>query len=286
MKRAVDEANREIREGNRKARQAVVQHNNNVRQAVANHNNEVRAYNARVRANRQRLQSAILQYNARSSQARYVTVQQSVTSLRSAYERLEERAEAGSYGAEFNELLDLSERETANSFDAYNALEEDQESEQESDEEDTVFLGDLSSMSADYAARWEGAVYSLSPKNPDAARHFCTSSREILISLIETNAPDDEVIKENPNYSKHVDGRPDRRSKIQFILGLRGLKKTPLSEFVDHDVDDILKLITEFNRGTHGSAGKFSLGQLLQLKRRVRDGIGFVVTILKQATLA
>ena len=226
------------------------------------------------------------QYNARASAARYTSVRQSVTTLRSAYERLEERAETERYGAEYNELLDLSERETANSLEAYNALEEDRESEPQKDGEDAAFLGDLASMSTDYSARWEGAVYALSPKNPDAARHFCTSSREILISLIETHAPDDAVIKQNPNYTKHTDGRPDRRSKIEFILGLRGLAKTPLSEFVDHDVDDILKLISEFNSATHGAAGKFSLGQLLQLKRRVRDGLGFLITILKQGTLA
>lgn len=38
--------------------------------------------------------------------------------------------------------------------------------------------------------RWKGALFSLSPTNPDAAQHFCTSAREVLTSMLDIAAPD------------------------------------------------------------------------------------------------
>lgn len=45
----------------------------------------------------------------------------------------------------------------------------------------------------DLVDRWTGALFSLSPRNPDAARHFCTSTREVLIAMIDHAAPDSGV---------------------------------------------------------------------------------------------
>lgn len=57
-------------------------------------------------------------------------------------------------------------------------------------------------VSEDLMNRWKGAVYALNPQNPDAARHFCTSTREIFTEFIEFKAPDNAVVQYNPNASK------------------------------------------------------------------------------------
>lgn len=60
----------------------------------------------------------------------------------------------------------------------------------------------LSLVSEDLMNRWKGAFYALNPQNPDAARHFCTSTLEIFTEFIEFKAPDNAVFQYNPNASK------------------------------------------------------------------------------------
>ncbi|WP_082457781.1 hypothetical protein [Pseudomonas sp. EGD-AK9] len=273
QKQAIDKYNREVR-----------QHNQKVKQAINSYNNEVRTYNARVRANRQKIAAELRRLQS-STTVRYQVVQTSAIALNSYYERLdsvEDRLENSSYGSEF---LDLSERENANSLALSNALEsETEESNVEpSDLLRTEIDGMLQKLSPDLSNRWKGALFSLSPQNPDAARHFCTSAREVFVQILDMNAPDEKVLALNPNCEVTSGGQPTRKEKIRYLLSRCGLLTAEAVDFVDEDVKNVLALFRVFNDGTHGSSGKFGLSKLMSIKTRVEDGITYLFSISQNA---
>ena len=282
-KRAVDAHNAEVRRVNARNERAVADHN----RRVAAHNKQVVAdYNRRARAHNDRLRREIAKLNATTS-IRHATYRQSVTTLRASFGQLEEAADNASWsGAE--DLLDLSESETANSVAALNALLTDAESDPVKDEEvaalrSTVITGELGALSHDLDARWRGALFSLHPDNPDASRHFCTSARELLGSLLEAVAPDAEVLAVDPHCERTPQGSISRRAHVRHCLNRRGGHDPVLEEFIEADLDNILSLFAEFNSGTHGVAGRFDMTGLTAIKVRVEGAIQFVSRIAAAA---
>ena len=255
--------------------QAVQSHNRQVKTAVDNYNREVRAYNQRLRANQQRVQQAIRQLQSRPVLVtRYITFRTSVETLHRSYVALDRDQ---GYAAEMGELLDLSERENANSLDVMNALLDEQGAQRAGDNlprlQDTRITGELVTLSQDLDSRWRGALFALDPRNPDASRHFCTSAREIFTEILEKRAPDCAVLQTFPECPKTQEGRPTRRARIQFALHQKGLLAAPLEQFIDDDVDNIIELFKVFNSGTHGEAASISFPSLVAVKTRVEDGI-------------
>jgi hypothetical protein len=274
-KQAVDRYNREVRKHN----QNVKQQAQKINQAIGQYNREVRAYNSRVRSNRQRVQSELAKLNRQSYQPRLSALHISANTLFTTYGSLEQRAETQLLSAEYNQALDFSEQETANSLQVMNSLLDSENEPSESSSDDlrgTGLTDELSSISGDLDARWRGAVFSLHPDNPDAARHFCTSAREVITQILEIKAPDDEVFRWFPDCQRTDRGNATRKAKIKFILSLKGFNDKTFQDFVEQDVADIIELFRVFNDGTHGSAGKFGLQQLAAIKRRVEDGIRFL----------
>lgn len=261
-----------------KYNQAVRTHNQKKRQAVNKYNQAVRAHNSRTRANHQRLQSELARLSRQSTSSKYVIYRTSVLSLHSAYTRLEQRADARDSDPRFNRVLDLSEREAANSVEVMNALlESDPDQRMQSDGDQNSRLRDeLQKISPDLNDRWQGAVFSLSPSNPDAARHFCTSAREIITRILDIKAPDTDVIGLMPDCDRTERGTPTRRAKIKFFLHHKMMTDEAVEDFVEEDMDNIVQLFHVFNESTHGPAGKYNLNQLSAIKRRVEDGILFL----------
>ena len=270
QKQAIAKVNREIR-----------QYNQKVKRSVENYNREVRAYNARVRANRQRLKSELQRLSRQSTSIRYTVYRTSVTTLQSSYSRLEERSNSEAMDPRYNWLIDLSEREAANSADVTNALlgSEDIPDKPIDELVDAELTTELQSISPDLDNRWKGAVFALNPSNPDAARHFCTSAREVIIQILEIKAPDENVFEIYPDCELTDKGNPTRRTKINYLLQRKELRDPIFVEFVDKDVENILELFRVFNDATHGSAGKYDLPQLSSIKKRVEDGIMFLSQI-------
>jgi hypothetical protein len=273
QKQAINKYNREVR-----------QHNQKVKQAINNYNNEVRRYNTRVRANRQKIAAELRRLQS-STTVRYQVVQTSAIALNGYYERLdsvEDRLENSSYGSEF---LDLSERENANSLALSNALESETEESniEPSDLLRTEIDGMLQKLSPDLSNRWKGALFSLNPQNPDAARHFCTSAREVFVQILDMNAPDEKVLAFNPNCDVTPGGQPTRKEKIRYLLSECGVLTAEAVDFVDEDVKNVLALFRVFNDGTHGSSGKFGLNKLMSIKTRVEDGITYLFSISQHA---
>ena len=265
-----------------KYNQDVRQHNQKVNQAINKHNQAVRTHNSRVRANQQRLHSELMRLKRQpTTVTHHVVYRTSVHTLHEAYTRLEQRAEAQQLSPTYDRVLDLSERETANSLEVANRLlEKETDSEEHVDpSQDSALLDQLRGISEDLDDRWHGAVFALNPNNPDAARHFCTSAREIITQILEIKSPDKEVINLLPNCDKIDQRKPTRRAKIKYLLHRNGMTEDTLEEFVEQDMENIVQLFRVFNQGTHGKAGSFGFPQLASIKKRVEDGIIFLAEI-------
>jgi hypothetical protein len=284
------QARSKLRQAQQKQRQAinsynaaVRKYNRDVKRAVDNYNREAAAHNARVRANRQRLKRELARLSSTSTTTRYVVYRRSVVTLQQSFARIEASADAGTWLGG-TELLDLSEGETANSVAVLNALLAEPEQQRmpvDASLQTTTITNELTEISPDLDDRWHGALYSLSPNNPDAARHFCTSSREILTTILESEAPDHEVLAANPRAPLTPEGRVTRGARIPYCLDRRGTYDPDLESFVDDDLENVIELFRDFNDGTHGSAGRFDLPQLAAIKKRVEDAILFLHRVVR-----
>lgn len=285
LRQAVNEYNAGVRKLNAGVRKAVNEYNAGIRQVnreIDRYNAAVRNHNARVRTNRQRLRREIDRMNRtppRTTTA--VPYRTSVQHFTASFETLERRAETGGWGD--SDVMAWSSEEAVNSVAALNALLGNAEDEEQLDTDElreTRIGPELAGLDADLDARWRGALYSLHPDNPDAARHFCTSAREMLSRIISTVAPTEEVLAANPSAARTDDGKLTRRARIEHCLARSNLDVEGLGEFVDDDINNVLSLFDEFNDGTHGSAGRFTIRQLLALKTRVEDAVLYLFRLV------
>lgn len=174
------------------------------------------------------------------------------------------------------QILDLVEREQANSLITANAIENDDFSSENT--EDVEIGNKLLVVSEDLNNRWRGAVFAMSPQNPDAARHFCTSAREIFTEFIELKAPDTKVFAFNPNCEKTDRGNATRREKIKYMMRNTDIHSSVI-DFAEADITNILELFHVLSDGTHGAAGRYEFQKLVQVKKRVEQGINFLCEI-------
>lgn len=280
QRQAINRYNAQARQHNAKVRRAVNEHNAAVRREqreVDAYNRKVRAHNAKVRANRRRLESEITRLNRQRSSTRFVRTQDSTLTLHTAFRRFEAASETEEWGQAGPVLLDLAEGETANSAAVTNALL----GEAASAGEETTITDELSVLSDDLDRRWRGALFSINPQNPDAARHFCTSAREIITRVIDLNAPDEVVLAAVPSCRTTEAGKPARREKIGYLLSRSATNHASLADFISVDVDDVMNLFRVFNDGTHGHAGALDLTALRALKNRVEGAIRFLSAVVR-----
>lgn len=296
LRQAINNYNASVRRYNQQRRTAVNQYNQKVRQynqqrrAVVNQINQyinrynaaVRQHNARVRSNQARYNQAVQRFN--STQAKLSNEYRSSTrAVSAAYETLDVRQSSFYEQSGRADLLDLAEREAVNSLEVANALEEHEVERQDeaAREISSLLQNELAQISVDLDARWQGAIFSLKPENPEATRHFCTSVREIITELLNLGAPIEQLREWKPGYECVRDtAEPTRRERINFILETRDITTPEFQDFVDTDIRDTLQLFRELNSGTHGSAGKYSMTKLVSIKVRVEDLIRFLTRIL------
>jgi hypothetical protein len=282
QQRAVEKYNREAQAHNNKVKTAQRER----QRAVEKYNREVRQYNFKVNAHnrqvlnqRRRLLDEIRRLNARPATVS-VSYRQSVQDLAVSYEAVDESFRSRTDLTEVeDQFRNWASAEAANSAYLANALEGDTAADDDTTAEDLIapsVVVELSSFSEDLVQRWGGALFALNPKNPDAARHFCTSAREVMTTMLDTAAPDQSVLTFDAGCELTKDGKPSRRSKVRYLLARKGIMNASVDSFVEADLDNVLKLFRMFNEGTHGHAGKFSLPQLAALRTRVESAIGFV----------
>ena len=266
-----------IRQAKNKSEQARRKLNQNIRKAK----NEIRRHNARVRANRQKIINQLNRLRSRTV-IRHKVLHTSTLALNASYQNLEAKEHEFENLAFGNEFLDLSEKENANSLAVSNVLEGGEQENIAGNEEELVstsITDELSQISTDLDSRWKGALFSLSPSNPDASRHFCTSAREIFIQILDHYAPNVAVLARFPDCDKTEDDQPTRRWKIKYILVNAGIVSEEAVDFVDEDVKNVLQLFNVFNTGTHGSAGVYEFSKLAAIKERVESGIMYLSSI-------
>lgn len=272
----------QVRQAQSKQRQAISRHNQNVRnlkRSIDDYNRQVRAYNSRQHLNQARLRSEIAKLGSQRS-THYTTYRVSVSHLNSTYTRLDQSVGSRTPTPEENFFLDLSERETANSVSVLNILLDPGSSTAESAHlQETSITDEIAVISEELDSRWQGALYSLDPGNPEASRHFCSSAREIFTGIINLRAPDEAVENLIPECARTDQGVPTRRSKIQFLLEGKGVPNDILVDFVEADIQNIIDLFDVLNAGTHGPAGKYDLATLVSIKKRVEDGLVFLARI-------
>jgi Predicted pPIWI-associating nuclease len=283
QRQAVNEHNAAMRRLQTDVQRAVNDHTGNVRRAqraIDDYNRAARAHNASVQANRQRLQAEIARLNSQPSPAHFTITRTSTVALHAAYRRVEEDYDAGVLTSDIEPVVDLAGAEATNSAHVANALL-GQPSREDLDAEDTALTDELSSLSIDLDRRWRGALFALNPRNPDAARHFCASSREVIAQMIDLRAPDSVVFVAKSGCKTTETGRPVRREKLDYLLAHYGTNQNSLGEFVDTDVNDVMGLFRLFNDGAHGSAGKFDMPTLRAIKTRVEGSIRFLSTVIR-----
>ena len=242
-------------------------------------NKAVNQYNREVRRKQQKIQSELRKLNNSSKTRTTYTV--SVKNLNNSYNMVVENYDEANSNVKEKEFFNYIESENANSLSVANAIENPELAENIDIELQDNGIGDkLKSLSTDLNNRWIGALFSLNPNNPDATRHFCTSTREIFTDIFEKYALDKDVFAIFPNCDKTDRGNATRKSKIKYFLYKKGIDLTNADEFIDNDIDNILELYHTLSDGTHGKAGRYSMIQLKLIKKRVEDGINFLCEIV------
>ncbi len=237
-------------------------------------NRELRKYNTKVRHNQQIAKRELAKLQSHSTIRSSYTV--SLNAMNQYYENITNRYQDAYVTSEQEHILELIEREQANSLITANMVTNEEYAE---DNTGDVEIGNkLQEVSNDLNNRWKGAVYAISPQNPDAARHFCTSAREIFTEFIEMKAPDNEVFAYNPKCQKTQNGNATRREKINYMMRHIEIDSCVI-DFAEADIENILELFHVLSDGTHGEAGRYELQKLLQVKKRVEQGINFLCEI-------
>lgn len=276
-RQAINKANSEIRKYNN----AVDNYNRERRQAITKYNQAVSTHNSKVRANRARLQSEVRRLNATpATTVQFTTSTRTVRTVEQRFSGVESAVETGRWTDPQN-FLDLVEGEAADSVAALNRLIAPAEEDEAGELQATTLTRELTDISPELQDRWSGALFALNPNNPDAARHFCTSAREILTAILDTEAPDKSVKSADPNYLKTPNGGVSRRAKIHYCLARSGNGIAEMVEFVDADIDGVIALFDDFNHGTHGPAGRFPMTELIVLKERVERAVKFIHQLVR-----
>lgn len=253
---------------------------NNYNRAIKNYNTQVRKINNELRRNQQKIKSELSKLN--SGLRITTTYSTSVRTLNVSYQRVTDNYEVlENTNSKQEQLYDLIEQENANNLVVANTLNNPNDTAEIKGSLNDSMIGDkLKILSPDLNDRWNGALYSLNPKNPDATRHFCTSSREIFTDIFDNYAHDEEVFNMFPNCDKTERGNATRRWKIKYFLNKKGIELKGAEEFIDNDIDNILELYHTLSDGTHGYAGRYTFIQLKAIKKRVEDGILFLCNIV------
>lgn len=270
----------QIRQAQHKAERQLKQIQRDTERKMKNEiNKAVNQYNRDVRRNQQKIQSELRKLNNTSKFKTTYTI--SVKTLNNSYNTVVENYDEVNSTVKEKEIFNYIESENANSLSVANAIENPELAENINVKLQDSAIGDkLKSLSSDLNNRWIGALYSLNPNNPDATRHFCTSTREIFTYIFEKYALDKDVFAVFPNCDKTDRGNATRRFKIKYFLYKKGIDLTNADEFIDNDIDNILELYHTLSDGTHGEAGRYSMIQLKLIKKRVEDGINFLCEIV------
>lgn len=267
--------NSQIRQAQRQVeRQMKSEISKATRKFESNINHELRKYSSQVRKNQQLITREM--NRLRFTTTMHSSYTNSLRVMNECYTVVNNTYRDTYVTPEQEYILDLVEQEQANGLITANVMQDDVVLETNTDD---IEIGNrLQVVSEDLNNRWKGAIFALNPNNPDAARHFCTSAREIFTDFIEMKAPDDKVFKYNPECERTERGNATRREKIKYMMKDMEIADSVI-DFVEADITNILELFHVLSNGTHGEAGRYERSKLQQVKKRVEQGIIFLCEI-------
>lgn len=144
--------------------------------------------------------------------------------------------------------------------------------------ENEVFLSKfLPKIDSGLYDMWKGAIEAYHSDNSDKVRHFATSIREIFTHLMGKMAPDEEIKQWSQSEQDFHDGRPTRKSRLNFMC--RNISNDSFKDFVNKDVAATLAFINLFQKGTHQIKPNFSQKQLTAIKSKSESTIKFMLEI-------
>lgn len=82
----------------------------------------------------------------------------------------------------------------------------------------------------------------------------------------------------NPSCERTDRGNATRREKIKYMMRALDMDDS-VAEFADANIQNILELFHVLSDGTHGTAGRYEYEKLVQVKKRVEQGINFLCEI-------
>jgi hypothetical protein len=96
---------------------------------------------------------------------------------------------------------------------------------------------------------WLGAKEAISSDNPDNARHFNVSLRELFTHILHRLAPDKEIKSWSTNPDDYRDGRPTRDTRLRYIY--REVNDDSFGTLIKKFISFSLELMDFLNRSTH-----------------------------------
>lgn len=115
----------------------------------------------------------------------------------------------------------------------------------------------------------QGAEISLSSRNPDKVRHTITSLRELMTQILHHFAPDADIQKMYSDQKYYHNGRPTRRTRIEYILTQK-YGNTSLAKIIDKDITACLELFNLYQEGTHKIVSTLGDDELLFILKRTK----------------
>ncbi|MGA0558305.1 hypothetical protein ACO2Q8_16720 [Larkinella sp. VNQ87] len=124
---------------------------------------------------------------------------------------------------------------------------------------------------------WKGALEAYNSNNPDKARHFSVSIRELFTHLMHLLAPDDEIKKWTQEKSNYHEDRPTRKARLLYIC--RNISNNKLNKFIEKDIQATIEFINLFQDGTHSIESGFELEQLFAIKIKAETTLKFMLEV-------
>ena len=152
----------------------------------------------------------------------------------------------------------------------------------EIEDEVSTCMALLSDVDPNLAKLYAGARSALRGTNPDRARHFLSSVRELWSHLLRTIAPDRKVKNWVPKNDTQLlrEGKPTRKARVLYVC--RELNHGGLSKFVYSDTRAFNEFLDVFNR-VHQLDPDFSDQQLHALQLRSDSYLTYILQIRSES---
>ncbi len=135
----------------------------------------------------------------------------------------------------------------------------------------------LSQVDSRLIRLWEGAKQTIKSDNPDKARHFSISIRELLTHVLHKLAPNEEIRRWTSEEEYFHEGNPTRKARLMYIC--RKISAEPFERFFEKDVAATLEFMDLFQDGTHAVQPSMTDKHLQAFKARAEATIKYILEV-------